>query len=287
MDRPAITSRPAIVARAAYTAALAIHAARDDTRTLLRPIYYLGVEHIDRRYSQTGETYAANDLETMQEAKRYGAHVFDLFRPYIGARVLEVGSGIGTMSKPLADIADLVVGIEPNSHCAARVQQVMAGHPRFTLRTCHLEECDPDELAAERFDTIVCVNVLEHIEDDVAAMRTFRDVLVPGGRALVFVPAVQAAYGPLDAELGHHRRYSKRELARVFREAGFELLVLRYTNPIGLIGWMINAHVLKSRAHSLGQVRLFERLVAPWALPLERQLPPPIGLSLVAVGAVR
>lgn len=245
------------------------------------------MEHIDRRYSQTQEEYAANDLETMQAARRYGAHLFNLFRPYIGKRVLEVGSGIGTMSRPLVDVADLVVGIEPNVNCAMRAQAVMRDHPRFTLRACHLEECDRAELASHRFDTVVCVNVLEHIADDVAALRTFREILAANGRVLIFVPAVQAAYGPLDAELGHHRRYSKPALARAFAAAGLDLLTLRYTNPIGLIGWMFNAHVTRSRAHSLTQVKLFETLVAPWALPLERLLPPPIGLSLVAVGIKR
>jgi len=163
----------------------------------------------------------------------------------------------------------------------------MAGHPRFSLRVCHLEECDRAELATHRFDTVVCVNVLEHIADDAGALRSFRDVLVPGGRVLIFVPAVQAAYGPLDAELGHHRRYSKPTLARAFAEAGLDLITLRYTNPIGLVGWMYNAHVSKSTAHSPTQVKLFETLVAPWALPLERLITPPIGLSLVAVGQRR
>jgi SAM-dependent methyltransferase len=142
-------------------------------------------------------------------------------------------------------------------------------------------------LAAQRFDTVFCVNVLEHIEDDLAALRTFRSVLAPGGRVLIWVPAVQAAYGPLDAELGHHRRYSKVSLARVFSDAGLDIEVLRYSNPIGLLGWMFNAHVLKTKAHSLGQVRIFDTLIAPWALPLERLVPPPIGLSLIAVGVRR
>ena len=240
--------------------------------------------HVDRRHNQTQERYAADDLETMQEARRYSAHLFNLFRDHVGKRVLEVGSGIGTMSRPLADAADLVVGLEPNVNCVTRLQNAMQGHPRFSLRACHLEECDRAELVSHQFDTVVCVNVLEHIADDAAALRTFKDVLVPRGRVLIFVPAVQAAYGPLDAELGHHRRYSKPTLAKAFADAGLDLLTLRYTNPIGLVGWMYNAHISKSTAHSLTQVRLFETLVAPWALPLERLISPPIGLSLVAVG---
>ena len=240
--------------------------------------------HVDRRFDQTQHAYAANDLETIEEARRYGEHVFELFRPFIGRRVLEVGAGIGTMSRKLVRAADLVVGIEPNANCFTRLESAMRGEPKFTLLSCHLEECDLDDLRAKQLDTVYCVNVLEHIEDDVAALRTFKDLIAPRGHVLIYVPAVQAAYGPLDAELGHHRRYSKRTLRAAFAAAGLDLIRLRYANPIGLIGWMYNSHVTKARHHSLEQVKLFERFVAPWALPLERLIPPPIGSSLVAIG---
>ena len=240
--------------------------------------------YTDRRQSQTEEEYAADDLETMQEARRYGRHLFGLLRPHVGRRVLEVGCGIGTMSRRLTDIADEVLAIEPNVNCAARVQEQLRNDPKFSLRVCHLESCDPAELASHRFDTVFCVNVLEHIEDDVAALRLFRDVVAPGGKVLIWVPALMAAYGPLDAELGHFRRYSKASLRHAFRQAGLEVVSLRYTNPIGLLGWMYKAHVARSNAHSSRQIRLFETLVATWALPLERLVVPPIGLSLAAVG---
>jgi ubiquinone/menaquinone biosynthesis C-methylase UbiE len=242
------------------------------------------VTYTDRRQSQTAERYAADDLETMQLARRYASHVFDLFRPSLGRHVLEVGCGIGTMTERLLGVADLVVGIEPNHNCAALTREAVGTHPRFSMYECHLEECDRGKLAAQQFDTVFCVNVLEHIEDDVAALALFREVLVPDGRVLVFVPAVQAAYGPLDAELGHFRRYAKPGLRQAFTAAGLEVETLRYTNPIGLVGWMVNAHIRRSRTHSPAQVQLFDRLIAPWALPLERWIPPPIGLSLVAVG---
>jgi 2-polyprenyl-3-methyl-5-hydroxy-6-metoxy-1,4-benzoquinol methylase len=242
------------------------------------------VNHIDRRLNQTQESYAADDLETMKLARRYSAHVFNLFRPYIGRHVLEVGSGIGTMTAPLLELADSVVGLEPNPNCATRLEAALGSHPRFDLRVSHLEDCDPKDLGAHKFDTVFCLNVLEHIQDDALALRTFADVLIPGGNVLIFVPAVQAAYGPLDAELGHFRRYSKRTLEAAFTQAGLSLLTLRYTNPIGLAAWMLNARVLRSTAHSPTQVRVFDTLVAPWALPLERLIAPPIGLSLVAVG---
>jgi 2-polyprenyl-3-methyl-5-hydroxy-6-metoxy-1,4-benzoquinol methylase len=244
--------------------------------------------NVDHRFTQTQKRYAADDLETMSEAYRYQAHIFGLLRPYIGSRVLEVGCGIGTMSRQLVDVAERLVCIEPNLNCAVKAREALDGHPRVTLHICHLEECDRMELLQQRFDTIVCVNVLEHIEDDVRALRLFHDVIAPaGGQVLIFVPAIQAAYGPLDAALGHHRRYSRRTLAAAFDAAGLDLVAIRYTNPIGLLGWMYNAHVTGNIEHSPAQVRLFERLVAPWALPLERMVAPPIGLSLFAVGRAR
>jgi 2-polyprenyl-3-methyl-5-hydroxy-6-metoxy-1,4-benzoquinol methylase len=244
--------------------------------------------NVDHRFTQTQKRYAADDLETMSEAHRYQAHVFGLIRPHVGARVLEVGCGIGTMSRQLVDIAERLVCIEPNPNCAVRAGAALDGHPRITLRMCHLEECSRADLLQERFDTVVCVNVLEHIEDDIRALRLFHDVVAPtGGKVLIFVPAIQAAYGPLDAALGHHRRYTKRSLASAFDAAGLDVVDLRYTNPIGLLGWMYNAHISRNIEHSPTQVRLFEQLVAPWALPLERMIPPPLGLSLLAVGRAR
>lgn len=241
------------------------------------------MQYVDRRYTQTNERYVVDDLATMQEARRYAAHVFELFRPHIGSCVLEVGCGIGTMTQALLSVADRVIAIEPNLNCASVVQSALGAHERFTLRVAHLEQCDRHELASHHFDTVFCVNVLEHVDDHVGALRLFRDVLQPGGSVLVFVPAVPAVYGPLDAEMGHHRRYTKGSLALAFAEADLELVELRYTNPIGLLGWAFNSFVIRARTHSLRQIRLFESLVAPWALPLERVITPPIGLSLVAI----
>src|SRR5437762_1500755 len=224
--------------------------------------------HIDRRYIQTQVRFATDDLETMREARRYQAHVFSLFRPYIGARVLEVGSGIGTTTRTLLDIAERVVGIEPNRASAARLHQAVGRHPLFALHDCHLEECDRHELIAERFDTILCVNVLEHIEDDEEALRVFARIAAPAnGHVLIFVPAVEAAYGPLDAALGHHRRYSRDRLAKICDAAGLDLHLLKYTNPIGLLAWMFKAYVMRSATHNAREIALFETLVAPWALP--------------------
>ena len=246
--------------------------------------------NVDHRFTQTQKRYAADDLETMSEAVRYQRHVFGLVRPQLGTQVLEVGCGIGTMSRQMLDTnpALQLVCIEPNANCARRAHEELHGQTRVTIRMCHLEECELSELQQQRFDTVVCVNVLEHIEDDVSALAMFREVVAgTGGKVLIFVPAVQRIYGPHDAALGHHRRYSRRSLAAAFQSAGLDAVSIKYTNPIGLLGWMYNLYISGNTEHTSGQVRLFDRFVAPWALPLERVVTPPIGLSLFAVGRAR
>jgi len=244
--------------------------------------------NLDHRFNQTEKQYAADDLETMSEARRYQAHIFSLVRPYVGARVLEVGCGIGTMTTQLLDIAQQIVCIEPNLNCAARAREALEGNDRVSIRIAHLEECNSVELQERRFDTIVCVNVLEHIQDDVRALSLFADVLTPArGQAIIFVPAVQGIYSQHDAALGHHRRYSKAMLRAAFAAAGLDVVAMKFTNPIGLLGWMYNLYISGNTEHTSAQVRLFDRFVAPWALPLEHIVPPPVGLSLFAVGRPR
>jgi 2-polyprenyl-3-methyl-5-hydroxy-6-metoxy-1,4-benzoquinol methylase len=246
--------------------------------------------NVDHRYTQTQKRYAADDLETMSGAVRYQAHVFSLVRPHLGSQVLEVGCGIGTMSRQILETSEQLrlVCIEPNVNCVRRAGEELRGHERATIKMCHLEECDRGELGRQRFDTIVCVNVLEHIENDIQALTLFREVVAgTGGRVIIFVPALQAIYGPHDAALGHHRRYSKRSLTAAFAAAGLDVVTVKYTNPIGLLGWMYNLYISGRTEHTSQQVRLFERFVAPWALRLERVVTPPIGLSLFAVGRAR
>jgi SAM-dependent methyltransferase len=246
--------------------------------------------NVDHRFTQTQKQYAADDLETMSEAVRYQAHVFGLVRPHLGTQVLEVGCGIGTMSRQILETSAQLhlVCIEPNANCAWRAREGLSGQERVTIRMCHLEDCDRAELARQRFDTVVCVNVLEHIEHDVKALSLFGEVVAgTGGQVLIFVPAMPAIYGPHDAALGHHRRYSKRSLTAAFEAAGLDVVTMKYTNPIGLLGWMYNLYISGNTEHTSSQVRFFDRFVAPWALPVERIVTPPIGLSLFAVGRAR
>jgi SAM-dependent methyltransferase len=144
-----------------------------------------------------------------------------------------------------------------------------------------LSECDRAALKAEALDTVVCMNVLEHIEDDAATLKDFADVLPSGGRLVLLVPSLKALYGTLDQHLHHFRRYSRAELEDKVGGAGFRIETLRYLNRPAVPGWWFNSRVLKRRVMPKGQLRFFKWLMP--LLKLEEKNPPSFGLSLLVL----
>ena len=136
----------------------------------------------------------------------------------------------------------------------------------------------------QTFDTVVCSNVLEHVEDDGAALRAMRDLCVPGGHVILIIPAFQALYGAIDEAIGHYRRYTKPEITAKLAAAGMDVEHVSYFNSFGMFGWWLNAVVLRRRSVPGFQARVNDRLTP--LLRIERKLKPPVGMSLLAVGRV-
>jgi 2-polyprenyl-3-methyl-5-hydroxy-6-metoxy-1,4-benzoquinol methylase len=144
-----------------------------------------------------------------------------------------------------------------------------------------LNEQDRAEVQAERIDTIVCLNVLEHIENDQATLRDFADVLPPGGHLVLLVPALKSLYGSLDKNLHHYRRYNRDELRATVEAAGFQIDSVRFLNRPAVFGWWLSSRVLKKRVMPKGQLRAFK-----WLMPLlrlEEKSAPRFGLSLLVL----
>ncbi len=222
------------------------------------------------------------DLETLAAARRLGDWMFTQFEPYVGPRTVEVGAGIGTFSERLLDrgVRDLLL-IEPDDVCAAELERRFADDRRARI----VRELLPDSptLAAEPeiFDFALCQNVLEHIEDDVAATAAMARALRPGGTLGLLVPAHPRLYGSLDVTYGHFRRYTRERVANLAHRAGLELIELRPFNLLGVLGWWLKS---RRRATVLDRrsLALYEILVRAWR-PLEDRLRPPWGLSIVAL----
>jgi SAM-dependent methyltransferase len=227
--------------------------------------------------------YAA-DLLQMSKAENYRRWQFEIVAPYVRGRVLEVGGGIGNFTPELAAAAKWVTSIEPNEYCRARLVEKTKGLPNVQVFNVAVEALDKQVSAADGFDTIILMNVLEHIKDDEEVLRRLKQRLAPGGRVAALVPACPWAFGSIDQRLGHFRRYSKTSARDLMAKLSLELEKCRYYNFIGIWAWWWNAKVARRQSQNDAQIRLFDRFFVPLISRVEKVLPPPLGQSVLVVG---
>jgi SAM-dependent methyltransferase len=197
-------------------------------------------------------------------------------------RVLDHGAGSGSLALALlrTGVRELVA-LEPEAELAALMRRKFAGEPRIVVFQGTVE--DYLEHAGPRsIDSVVTSNVLEHIRDDSACLRSIHEVLAPGGRLGVYVPARGELYGSLDEAVGHVRRYAAPELRAKLVGAGFTIDELRYCNLLGVVPWLVAGRVLKRKALGSESHQLFDRLFPTFAA-LEKRLGLPYGLNLLAL----
>jgi glycosyltransferase involved in cell wall biosynthesis len=237
------------------------------------------------RFAASDDVFVADEHGShvtgrLSRAPRFTRWMADTIRPYCGARVLEIGSGRGSVTRHLVPRERYVASdIDPLALHTLRALQ--ADRPYLSAEYCDITDVDSFPRTEGGFDTVVALNVVEHVEDDRRALRNLRSVLAPGGRAIVLVPHRQELFGSLDEVLGHKRRYSEESLRALAREAGFTVRELLRFNRVGTPAWWLNARLLRRRTFGLGQILalnaltpIFRRVDA--ALPFEP-------LSLVAI----
>ncbi len=220
-------------------------------------------------------------IRRLDRLRRYNGWIWDRVRPFVGQRVLEVGAGSGTMTRFLYG-RELIVATDKETPYIDRLRNAFRRRPGIIVERLDLDRDEALDLSRYVFDTVLCINVLEHTEDDVAALRRAQQLLQPGGRIVVFVPAGKNLYGSLDRAVGHQRRYERDELVEKLRAAGFTVEDVSYQNNIAQLAWWFNSRVLKRRGLPVAQSRLFDRLV-PLLRGLEGERPAS-GLSLIAIG---
>jgi glycosyltransferase involved in cell wall biosynthesis len=220
-------------------------------------------------------------LLRLGRAERYNQWMFEQLRPFVGQRILEIGSGIGNMTRYLVG-REHVVASDLNPRYLRILGNTFERHARLETIPLDLGAFDPEALQPHRFDTVMCLNVLEHVEDDEGALRRLLASLAPEGRLVLLVPAHHRLYGAIDRAIHHYRRYERDELVGRLEAAGFRVEHCEFFNRLGVVGWWLNS-VLLRRTRIPGLQLRFQNLAVP-LLRVERRLPLPFGLSLVAVG---
>jgi glycosyltransferase involved in cell wall biosynthesis len=219
-------------------------------------------------------------LLRLARAERYNRWMLQQLAPWLGQRVLEIGSGIGSFTQYLTG-RDLILATELNPRYLRILKNTFERHAQVEVMPLDLTDFDPAPLAARHLDTILCLNVLEHVADDRAALRRLHASLAPGGRLLLLVPAHEALYGAIDRAIDHHRRYERAGLVAKLEEAGFRVETTDFFNRLGVIGWYLNSVILQRTQVPGFQLHL-QNLLVP-LLRAEALVPLPFGLSLVAV----
>jgi SAM-dependent methyltransferase len=218
------------------------------------------------------------DLEAIRAARRFGTWMFSQFAADVRGDVAEVGAGIGTFSDRLLSrgIRSLLM-MEPDPQSAEALAPIAARDPRARVVRDSLP--DARSLEPKGFDFVLCLNVLEHIEDDAAALATIRAALRPGGDLGLLVPAHPRLFGPLDERYGHYRRYTPDRLRAVLRDADLDVRELRRFNMLGIPGWWLKNRRPDARLDRRSLL-LYDGLVPIWRR-VERAVGPPAGLSLL------
>jgi SAM-dependent methyltransferase len=232
---------------------------------------------IDDLYQE--DEYGSHILHRLEGAPRLNQWMAEAIAPYVGARVLEIGAGIGNITTWLIP-RDRYVATDLNPHYVDYLRNFGLGKPYIEVGRLDLEDVAGFERYRGQFDTVICLNVLEHVRDPVLALRNMRSALVEGGRVVLYVPQSQSLYGTLDEVLGHRCRYGLEALKSELAQAGLNLETSRQFNRLGRPGWWLNAKVLKRRHFGRMQLKLFN-LLAPLLKRIDRFLPGP-GLGLIA-----
>jgi glycosyltransferase involved in cell wall biosynthesis/phospholipid N-methyltransferase len=226
------------------------------------------------------DAYGSQILARLGRAPRFNAWMADTIRPFCGQRVLEIGSGVGNLTQKLIPRREYVVS-DINPLYLQTLAALRQDRPYLNVSYCDVTDMASFPRLEGGYDTVICLNVIEHVADDRGALANIRSTLAPDGRAIVLVPQGQWNFGTLDEVLGHVQRYSKDGLRALATSAGFEVERIVDFNRPGTLAWFLNGRILRRRSFGLLQIKLLN-LLTPLFRLVDRMVPLP-ALSLIAV----
>jgi SAM-dependent methyltransferase len=236
--------------------------------------------------------YPGKELEAMSGASNYHRWILEIFKPYLGKHLVEVGAGIGSFSDLILKhhLCESLSLVEPSdamySQLAIHAQELSANVQIYTYHGTFIEAA-PLIKARHSPDSILYVNVLEHIADDEGELKAVYQTLSEGGRVFIFVPALTWLFGNFDSQVGHFRRYSKAELEGKLRNAGFKILQSSYFDFPGIGPWWVKYCLMKSDTLESGAVTFYDRFIVPTVRRIESVVTIPLGKNVIAIAERR
>jgi SAM-dependent methyltransferase len=229
--------------------------------------------------------YPGRDLESMSFAVNYHKWILNEFRPFLGKRIVEVGAGSGSFSELLLDESPemLALVVPSEMFSALRMNPILKLNKQVSYFNSMFEQCAAQVASSLRPDSIVYVNVLEHIENDDAELKLVYSALPRGGRCFIFVPALKQLFGAFDKKIGHYRRYTKRLLEDQCQKAGFNVLRSKYVDALGVIPWFVKYKLFRSDSLEPRAVELYDKVAVPVVKRIEPIFPPPIGKNILLI----
>ena len=217
-------------------------------------------------------------LSLNSDADNYLNWIADLCAPFLGENILEIGAGHGDFTERFSKIGS-VVATEVSDGSFQFLRSRFENNAKIQI-----QKFDFKSAPTQLFDSIVLINVLEHIENDVDALRALSRHLKPNGHLIIYVPAFWLLYSRFDNSIGHYRRYSRRELVSVATEASFQHFNSHYVNSLGAIGWLLICRVLRRSASEGVSVGVMNKWIIPVVRKLETKFKPPFGISVIYIG---
>lgn len=244
------------------------------------------MSNIDNDIDQVGQ----DTLDVISAADKFNRWMFETIAPHCSGKILEIGSGIGNISKYFIERGDQILLTDLRTSYIDQLEENYSDKENIIgIEKVDLVADDFEDRYSEligSFDTVFALNVIEHIEDDTRALINASKLLTANGKIVILVPAYQALFNQFDVELEHFRRYTKKTIARVFDQAHLDMDKQHYFNAVGILGWFVTGKVLRKKQIPGGQMNLYNTFV-PVIKLIDKVILETVGLSVITVGHKR
>ncbi len=228
-------------------------------------------------------------LEDNSKTPNYNRWIYGNFKNFLGQGILEIGAGIGNITSCFENSLDKrVILVEIMDEFLEVLEERYGRRKEFRILKCDVsDESFVDLVKGSKIATVLCINVLEHIQDDLKALSNIRKVIENDANFIILAPAFKLLFSRWDKAVGHYRRYNKKGLLDLLDVSGFKVEEVYYMNFVGFFGWLVNAKLLNfspggcsTKGRITKQAIFFDRHMVDILSKMESKIHPPFGLSI-------